>query len=144
MKKLMVLIASFAFYCLGCGKTDNPDSKPCTRSFDTLTLKDTYTEIDSVSPYKGTTTLSFTLRNITLARQSGDCNIVPLCTNLITITNRTEKTISIFYNTVGGVNAIIRPYETKDEVVPTGAIIGVTGACFNFMEFKNSIKVRYY
>ena len=145
MKKVLVLIAISFFYWLGCTKNPPIDTtKTCVRTFDTMTTLDNYIEMDSLSPFKGQTTLNLTLRIVRIATQSGTCEVMPLCNNFMTITNRTEKTIAIFYNTVGGINATIRPYETKYEVVPSGAILGITGSCFNFMEFKNSIKVRYY
>lgn len=145
MKKLLVLISISLFYWLGCTKSTPIDTtKTCVRTFDTMTALENYIELDSLSPFKGQTTLSLTLRTIRIATQSGTCDVIPLCNNFMTITNRTEKTIAIFYNTVGGINATIRPYESKYEVVPPNAITGVSGSCFNFMEFKNSVKVRYY
>lgn len=145
MKKLLVLISISLFYWLGCTKSTPIDTtKTCVRTFDTMTALENYIEMDSLSPFKGQTTLSLTLRTIRIATQSGTCDVIPLCNNFMTITNRTEKTIAIFYNTVGGINATIRPYESKYEVVPPNAITGVSGSCFNFMEFKNSVKVRYY
>ena len=145
MKKVLVLLAVSLFYGLGCTKNTPVDTfNTCVRTYDTTTSVENYIEMDSLSPFKGVTTLNLTLRIVRIARQSGTCDVVPICNNFMTITNRTEKTIAIFYNTVGGINATIRPYESKYEVVPPNAIIGVTGSCFNFMEFKNSVKVRYY
>ena len=146
MKKWLVLIVFSLIYGLACRNTEMPiDTRmPCTRVFDTTTTLENYIETDSLSPFKGKVTLNLTLRTIRIARQTGDCNIVLLCDNFMTVGNRTEKTITIFYNTVGGANVTIRPYETKYDVVPPNAISSVTGSCFNFMEYKNSVKVRYY
>ena len=144
MKKWLVLIAFALIYGLACRNTEMPTQIPCERVFDTTTTLENYIEMDSLSPFKGKVTLNLTLRTIRIARQSGDCNNVLLCDNFMTVGNRTEKTIAIFYNTVGGANVTIRPYETKYDVVPPNAISGIAGSCFNFMEYKNSVKVRYY
>lgn len=143
MKKVLFLIAVAFFYWLGCTKTPTDTTSLCVRTYDTLTTSDTYVETDSLSPYKGGLILDLKLRIVNIARQSGNCDIVPLCSNFMTIINRSDRTVTIFYNVVGGTSVIIRPYESKYEVVPTGAIPGSNGACFTFMDMKKNMKVRY-
>ena len=143
MKNVLVLIAVALFFGLSCTKTPTKLTTPCVRTFDTLTTSDNYIETDSLSPYRGGLVLEMKLRIINIARQSGECDVIPLCTNFMTITNRTDKIVTIFYGTIGGASAIIRPYESKYEVVPTGAIQGTSGACFTFMDLKKSMRVRY-
>lgn len=143
MKKVLVLIAISLFYWLSCTKTPVDMANLCVRTYDTLIVSDNFIETDTLSLFKNEKTLDFTLRIINIARQSGDCEVIPLCNNFMTITNRTYKTVTIFYNVVGGTNVMIRPYESKYEVVPTGAIPGSNGACFTVQDLKKSMKVRY-
>lgn len=143
MKKVLVLIAISFFYWLSCTKTPIDMANPCVRTYDTLIISDNFIETDTLSLFKNEKTLDFTLRIINIARQSGDCEVIPLCNNFMTITNRTYKTVTIFYNVIGGTNVMIRPYESKYEVVPTGAIPGSNGACFTVQDLKKSMKVRY-
>jgi hypothetical protein len=143
MKKVFVLVAFALIYWLSCSKTPTEVAIPCVRTFDTLTTIDKYIETDSLSPYKDGLVLELKLRIVNIARQSGTCDVIPLCNNFMTIKNLTDKTVTIYYNIVGGVNVSIRPYESKYEVVPSGAIPGSIGSCFTFMDMKKSMKVRY-
>jgi hypothetical protein len=146
MKKILVLIAVSFFYWLSCKKTDTivtPEVKPCVRIYDTTTTVDTYTEIDTISAFYGIKTIDFKLKLVKLTSQTGTCTTVPACSNILSITNKTNKTISIFYNLVGGSNVMLAPNSSKDEVVPVGVFATPNSACFSLAELKASMKVRY-
>lgn len=145
MKKVLVLF-TVSFVCwLSCKKTDAPTPvvKPCVRVYDTAFTVDSYTETDTFSTLNGVKTLEFKLRIVRIASQTGTCDVVPNCTNLLTITNKTSKTVTIFYNLIGGPNVMISPNAVKDEVVPSGVFATPNGPCFSLSDLKNSVKVRY-
>jgi hypothetical protein len=145
MKKLLVLVAVSFFCWLSCKKTDptTPSVKPCVRVYDTAFTTDSYTELDTFSTLSGVKTLEFKLRLISLKSQTGTCDVVPTCSNLMTITNKTGKTVTIFYNLIGGSNVMISPNAVKDEVVPSGVFATPNGPCISIANLKSSMKVRY-
>jgi hypothetical protein len=145
MKKVLVLFAVSFFCWLSCKKTEptTPVVKPCVRVYDTATTTDSYTEIDSFNTFFGTKTVEFKLRLIKIASQSGTCEVAPNCSNLLTITNKTSKTVTIFYNLLGGTNVMVSPNSVKEEVVPVGVFASPNTACISLSDLKSSMKVRY-
>jgi hypothetical protein len=145
MRKILILIAIAFLSWLGCKKTDTvtPIVKSCVRVYDTVYTVDSYTEMDSFSTYLGIKTMDFKLRLVSIKSQTGTCDAQPTCSNLLSITNLTNKTVTIFYNLVGGSNVMMPPNSKKDEVVPVGVFATPNGACFSLADLKKSIKVRY-
>jgi hypothetical protein len=145
MKKVLVLVAVSFFCWLSCKKTEpvTPVVKPCVRVYDTATTMDSYTETDTLSTFFGTKTVEFKLRLIKIATQTGTCDVVPTCSNLLTITNKTGKTVTIFYNLVGGPNVMTSPNAVKEEVVPSSVFATPNGPCISLADLKSSMKVRY-
>ena len=145
MKKVFVLLGISFFCWLSCSKSDTttPTVKPCVRVYDTAMTTDSYTETDTFSVYNGVKTLEFSLRLITLVSQEGTCDVAPLCSNLLTVTNKTGQTATVFYSLVGGTNVMIPPNGTNSAVVPIGAFAVPNGNCFSLAQLKASMKVRY-
>jgi hypothetical protein len=145
MRKILVLIAVALLGWLSCKKDDTatPVNKPCVRVYDTAFTVDSYTETDTFSGVLGIKTLDFKLRLVSIKSQTGTCDAQPTCSNLLSITNNTNKTVTIFYNLVGGSNVMIPPNSNKDEVVPVGVFATPNTACITLASLKSSMKVRY-
>ena len=142
MKKVLVLVAVSFFCWLSCKKTEpvTPVVKPCVRVYDTATTVDTYTETDTITTFNGVKTLDFKLKIVSIKSQTGTCDVVPACSNLLTVTNKTDKTVTIFYTIVGGSNVMIMPNGVKEQVVPTTAY---NTDCISLSNLKSNMKVRY-
>jgi hypothetical protein len=143
MRKILVFIAMAFLGWMSCSKTDTtPVDKPCVRTYDTTFTVDNYTEKDTFSGFLNVKALDFRLR-IIKTTQTGVCDATPTCSNLLSITNLTNKTVTIFYSLIGGTNVMIPPNSKKDEVVPVSVLTPPNSACFTLAELKASIKVRY-
>ena len=145
MKKAFVL-AVVSFICwLSCSKTpDTPTvAKPCVSSYDSTTTMDSYSEVDSFSVFYKMNTLDFKLKVVRLTGQSGTCAATPGCTNFLTITNKTNRTATIFYSYVGGPNVMIEPKSVKEVSVESGVFTAPNTTCISIAELKTSMKVRY-
>jgi hypothetical protein len=145
MKRILVLLVVGYFCWLGCSKTETPieTNKPCVRTYDSTTTVDSYIEKDTFSGFLDVKTLDFKLKLIKIASQTGTCEAAPACTNILTITNNTNKTATVFYTIIGGPNVMIPPKSSKDEVVPLGAFGNSVGPCFTLSNLKTNMKVRY-
>lgn len=146
MRKILVFILLAFLGWMSCSKTDTPSApvvKPCVRVYDTAFTTDSYTEIDTFSSFSGTKTLDFKLRIVSIKSETGTCDVVPTCSNLLSITNLTNKTVTIFYNLIGGTNVMIPPNSKKDEVVPVGVFASPNSACITLAGLKGSMKVKY-
>jgi hypothetical protein len=146
MRKILVFIAVAFWGWMSCSKTVEPTpvvEQPCVRTYDTAFTIDSYTETDTFTAFSGVKTLDFKLRIINTKSQTGTCDATPPCSNLLTITNLTNKTVTIFYNLIGGTNVMILPNSKKDEVVPVGVFATPNSACITLAGLKASMKVRY-
>ena len=144
MKKAFILVILSFIGWLSCSKTpDTPVAKTCSRSYDSTTTMDSYSEVDSFSVFYKMNTLDFKLKVVRITSQSGTCDAVPPCTNFLTITNKTDRTATIFYSYIGGPNVMIEPKSVKETSVESGVFTSSNTTCISIGELKTSMKVRY-